>query len=231
MRKLMLTITALCFSLSLYVSASAATLMSDKDSANALMEADQQSIELQLQTIDEKQESIENDKELTDDQKQSKLKELDDERKKAINSIGAMGEIYLTEGFEALYTSQFEDTKLLAIEAPEGTMIQVIIIDDNNNILYLEEPITVGASGMYDTTLQLKSNDENLLVEGETASLNNIVCIFIKYNNQDYARRFEVNKKLIRTKNELEAYDVNSIFRESIEQSDDQGDSDETTEE
>lgn len=219
MRKFLTTITALMFSISLYTCASAATPMSEN--IDELIQKDREQIELKLNAIDDKQTELEII-DLTDEEKQFKMNEYALERQKIVNTIGTMGsELYLTEGFEALYTSTFNETKTLSFDAPEGTVIQIIIVDSSNNQLFIGEPASIGSSRMLDVTLDLKGNNSQIYDEDQF-SFNNIIQIFVRYDGNDYARQYEVNKKPVSTKNELETFDAFEMIQ-PIEQDNDQG--------
>lgn len=238
MRKLIYTTVFLIFALSLYtINASAATPMSEKaEKLQQLVQEDREALLEQLNVIDEEFYSIiagEDDAEkLTDEEIEEKEIEYDQKKKDAINTLGE-DVLYLTEGFNNLEISTFKENKTLSMEASEGTILEIYVMDEDGNETMSIQPSIIGASEMYDITIELSTvEDSSDFTEGideinpSSEEFKQIIIIYVRYDDDEYAREFIINRKSKDTKNYLEDFDVLRVLKPAQEVND-QGDQNE----
>lgn len=112
-------------------------------------------------------------------------------RRDLINKIGVA---FMTKGFEDIHNATFSELKDLSIEAPEGTTLSVLVINESGDYIY-DEKVSAGAFNMMDMTIPF---DEGL----------NSIIIIVNMSGEEYARLYTMNRKPIEIKEELEALDI-----------------------
>ncbi|WP_105617325.1 hypothetical protein [Vallitalea okinawensis] len=235
MRKLIYTTVIFIFALSLYtINASAATPMSEKaEKLQQLIQEDKEALLEQLDAIDQEFYTIiaseDGEENLTEEEVEEKEIEYDQMKNDAINTIGE-NVLYLTEGFDNLETSTFNENKTLSMEASEGTILEIYVMDEDGNQAMSIQPSIIGASEMYDITIELNGIESSSdfteridKINPSSEELKYIIIIYVRYDEDEYAREFIVNRKSEDTKNYLEGFDVIRVLKPAQEVND-QGD-------